>query len=515
VTVELPGYRVVDGPRTVAEDGLRNDVAAFLGSTARGPCGTAVRVTSRQEYDAVFGGLSGTVPRAVAAYFLNGGQVAWVVRTGRSGAPATARLPFGELNPDGTWTGDGPVRISLPGTALDVQASSAGTWADGTSVRVDYRAYGRLGRPVLDLVVHVRGDEPRWRTGLAPDELVDAITSTGLLTAAFVGPPGRGTDSGAGPARRSATAVLTQGEEPTLDLLALQEAVAVQAQVEEIAMVCVPDLSTILGPDDQDAALLELAAAAAGTQDRIVVCSAPVTATDVTGLADWTTRAGQVLADPALGRAVAAYFPRLLSEHLAPSGPDRYASTDPVGHVCGRIAELDRERGSGWSPSNTLVRDAVDVATPLPPDLQATAYGLGVNLLRPRVGGGLEIWGARTMDRYDGRFLAHRRLVHRIVRAARRVTEPLVFDVNDELLRFSVARAINGVLMEAFRTGALKGAAPEEAYRVRCDETTNPPESVDAGEVVCEIDVAPAVPMEFITLRLTLGPQGLLEVVER
>ena len=112
---------------------------------------------------------------------------------------------------------------------------------------------------------------------------------------------------------------------------------------------------------------------------------------------------GQVLADPALGRAVAAYFPRLLAEDLAPSGPDRYVPTDPVGHVCGRIAELDRERGSGWSPANTLVRDAVDVATPLPSDLQATAYGLGVNLLRPRVGGGLEIWGARTLDRYDGR----------------------------------------------------------------------------------------------------------------
>ena len=90
-----------------------------------------------------------------------------------------------------------------------------------------------------------------------------------------------------------------------------------------------------------------------------------------------------------------------------------------------------------------------------------------------------------------------------------------MFDMNDQLLRFSVARALNGVLMEAFRTGALKGAAPEEAYRVRCDETTNPPETVDAGQVICEIDVAPAMPMEFITLRLTIGPQGLLEVVER
>jgi phage tail sheath protein FI len=138
-----------------------------------------------------------------------------------------------------------------------------------------------------------------------------------------------------------------------------------------------------------------------------------------------------------------------------------------------------------------------------------------VNLLRCRVGGGLEVWGARTLDAGDGRHIAHRRLIHRIVRAIRRVAEPLTFDTNGPLLRFALVRAVSGVLLEAFRSGFLQGETPDQAYRVRCDEATNPPERIDAGEVVCEIEIAPAVPMEFITLRLTLGAQGLLEVVEQ
>ena len=96
------------------------------------------------------------------------------------------------------------------------------------------------------------------------------------------------------------------------------------------------------------------------------------------------------------------------------------------------------------------------------------------------------------------------------MRAIRRVAEPLVFDPNGPVLWFMVARAISGVLLEAFRTGLLQGETPDQAYRVRCDEATNSQDVVDAGLVVCEIEIAPAVPMEFITLRLTLGAQGLL-----
>jgi hypothetical protein len=70
------------------------------------------------------------------------------------------------------------------------------------------------------------------------------------------------------------------------------------------------------------------------------------------------------------------------------------------------------------------------------------------------------------------------------------------------------------VLLEAWRAGALKGARPAEAFRVRCDEKTTPSEAQELGQVFCEIEVAPATPMEFILLRISLSSDGILEVFE-
>ena len=46
-----------------------------------------------------------------------------------------------------------------------------------------------------------------------------------------------------------------------------------------------------------------------------------------------------------------------------------------------------------------------------------------------------------------------------------------------------------------------------------CDDTNNPP-GADPGQVVCDVAVAPAVPMEFIHLRLIAGQQSQTEVIE-
>jgi phage tail sheath protein FI len=127
----------------------------------------------------------------------------------------------------------------------------------------------------------------------------------------------------------------------------------------------------------------------------------------------------------------------------------------------------------------------------------------------------LVVWGGRTADaNQPPTFIAHRRLIHRLIRAIRRVADPLVFDVNGPELRLTIVRAITTVLLEAWRAGALKGATADEAFRVRCDEKTTPPEEQDLGRVFCEIELAPAVPMEFILLRVALSTDAALEVFE-
>jgi len=90
-----------------------------------------------------------------------------------------------------------------------------------------------------------------------------------------------------------------------------------------------------------------------------------------------------------------------------------------------------------------------------------------------------------------------------------------VFENNDAVLWLLLTRAVTTILSEAYTAGGLKGARPEQAFRVRCDATTNPEEERDLGRVLCEIDLAPAVPMEFITLRVALSASGTLDVFEK
>jgi phage tail sheath protein FI len=53
------------------------------------------------------------------------------------------------------------------------------------------------------------------------------------------------------------------------------------------------------------------------------------------------------------------------------------------------------------------------------------------------------------------------------------------------------------------RAGALSGASPAQAFYVKCDGETNPPEIVEAGQVVCEVGIAPVKPAEFVIFRLS------------
>ncbi|MFO7680570.1 MAG: phage tail sheath family protein, partial [Chloroflexota bacterium] len=58
-------------------------------------------------------------------------------------------------------------------------------------------------------------------------------------------------------------------------------------------------------------------------------------------------------------------------------------------------------------------------------------------------------------------------------------------------------------LTNVWRDGALFGATPDEAFYVRCDETTNPPEVREAGMVITEIGVAIVKPAEFVIFRIS------------
>ena len=79
----------------------------------------------------------------------------------------------------------------------------------------------------------------------------------------------------------------------------------------------------------------------------------------------------------------------------------------------------------------------------------------------------------------------------------------MVFEPNDDALWAKIRRTISAFLVNEWRKGALFGLTPDEAFYVKCDGETNPAEGIDAGQVVCEIGVAPVKPAEFVIFRLS------------
>jgi phage tail sheath protein FI len=52
------------------------------------------------------------------------------------------------------------------------------------------------------------------------------------------------------------------------------------------------------------------------------------------------------------------------------------------------------------------------------------------------------------------------------------------------------------------------GRTPSEAFFVKCDEETNPQDSIDAGFVIAVIGIAPVKPAEFVVFRISQSAAG-------
>jgi len=88
-----------------------------------------------------------------------------------------------------------------------------------------------------------------------------------------------------------------------------------------------------------------------------------------------------------------------------------------------------------------------------------------------------------------------------------------VFEPNDTIVRDALALSIRTFLERIWQAGALFGGRADEAFFVKCDEETNPPGAVGAGQLLAEVGVAPVRPAEFVIFRI--GRTGdKLEVIE-
>lgn len=181
----------------------------------------------------------------------------------------------------------------------------------------------------------------------------------------------------------------------------------------------------------------------------------------------------------------------------------------PCGHVAGVYARVDRSAGVHAAPANQAIEGAVDLQLPIDDAQQSRLQPLGVNALRAFPGRGIRVWGARTLSADEAwRYVGVRRLVRTIARWLEAAGAGLVFEPNDLRLWARIGRDVGTFLAGLYRRGALAGSTPEEAYFVRCDAETNPPEARAAGKVIVEVGVAPVLPSEFLIVRLVGDAEG-------
>lgn len=174
----------------------------------------------------------------------------------------------------------------------------------------------------------------------------------------------------------------------------------------------------------------------------------------------------------------------------------------PSGHVAGVWARSDATRGVWKAPANEPLRGVVSLAYRLTKDEQGSLNSGGINCIRHFTREGIRIWGARTINTGEWRYLNVRRLFNMIEESIAESTRWTVFEPNDQSLWKSIRRDVGNFLLGQWRAGALMGASPEEAFFVKCDAETNSPDVVDAGYVVTIIGIAPVKPAEFVVFRI-------------
>jgi phage tail sheath protein FI len=181
----------------------------------------------------------------------------------------------------------------------------------------------------------------------------------------------------------------------------------------------------------------------------------------------------------------------------------------PSGHVAGVYARVDAERGVHKAPANEIVRGALGLRYTITKGEQDILNPKGINCIREFKGRGIRIWGARTISSDpEWRYVNVRRLFNMVEASIEKGTQWVVFEPNDEALWKKVTRNIKAFLSLIYMSGALFGKSPDQAFYVKCDEETNPPEVIDAGQMICEIGLCPVKPAEFVIFRIGQMPTG-------
>ena len=231
----------------------------------------------------------------------------------------------------------------------------------------------------------------------------------------------------------------------------------------------------------------------------------------------WLQAIGVLQADGSPGsRADASAFVQLAWPWLrTQAGSDDLPEglESPDGVLAGLVADGALRRGTFRSVagdvSQALLRDIAD-AVPVPSwgqgDGSPTALlARHVCLFAQSPDGWALQSDVTTASDEAWRFGGASRLIGTIRRAARARGDAAAFEPNGPRLWARVQRQMEAMLLDFWNEGAFAGDTAADGFFVRCDRATMTQADLDAGRLIVQIGVQPAMSVETITVVLDLG----------
>ena len=492
-----PGVYVEEVPAATRPiEGVGTAIAGFVGFAASGPLHQPVLVTNWTQFVETFGDMveNYALGKSVYGFFNNGGGRAYIVRIPTDMRPSAA--PMAAL----------PSKADKKVMAVNVMALSD----KASNVSVDVKETGEAdGQAEYTIVVTADGSSEETFTGtlaagptnvvtqvntrskivrIAPVAVDEALVASGLQTGKVV----LTVEAKEAPAKVDSAEVIGDSSK--------RSGFTAFETLEEITMIAAPDvvIAHQAGLIDDGAVKAIQAGMLAHCElmgNRMAILDTPG---GLNAQAASTWRANTTGFDSKFG---VMYWPWI--QTFDPTA-GKNVSFPPSGHLAGLWSRNDDSRGVFKAPANEVILGAVGVDYPATRGEMDLLNPQGVNTIKSFPGRGIRVWGARTLSsEAEWRYVNVRRYFNYLEESILQGTQWAVFEPNDANLWGRIRRTISAFLVNEWRSGALFGASPQEAFFVKCDGENNTAETIDLGMVVVEIGVAPVKPAEFVIFRLS------------
>ena len=273
--------------------------------------------------------------------------------------------------------------------------------------------------------------------------------------------------------------------------------------VDDINIVAIPDLM-LFAPSDGRNATLQAITYCQNRADCFYVADSP------SGLKPQDVLAYKRGQNKYSGNAFNSKYAAIYYPWIYVSDPTTGGTLEvpPSGAIVGRYSATDVARGVFKAPAGTVdgyINSAMNIERVTTQGEQDTLNPEGINVIRKFADAGIVIWGARTVSSdSEWTYVPVRRLVISIEQSILLGTQGIVFEPNDPALWKRIIRDVGAFLQTEWTAGALFGDTAAQAYFVKCDSETNPPESIALGRVVTVVGIAPVLPAEFVIFQIEL-----------